>query len=253
MSQFSRGSALADLGRHAESIVALQRSEAAGLLAGAAGRKLHTLMALAYAHEQLPGKALDAVTTGLLRFPGDFELLFTEAQLRAAGGEYARAEECMRSVLSARTRTRDDGSDPSVAGPRARYMLALLCGLQDKYKDAEEEARASAMEEPGYLPTWLVLADALAGQDRVGEIADLVSDDKMPPLARSLVRACLSVLQSDLATAAKELEAIPASAEPLLGSVRAWAQEAPRNAEGTARIIAILPGGARLRRASAPA
>jgi tetratricopeptide (TPR) repeat protein len=237
--QFYRGWALAELGRPAEALVALNLS-AGALLPGAHGRKLYALLARCYLRERSLKRAKEALATGRSIYPDDQELLFTEATVCAAGGDFAGAEHWMRRVLLARVETGLDCEDATIAGSRGRYFLALVCGLQEKYADAEAEAEASIAIEPGYEPTWLVLADALAGQGRLDQVEHRLGDGRTPPTAKALLRMWLRVSLKDLRGAAQELEGAESPTDPLVSRARQWLDDLMGGSKASPRIIDLL-------------
>jgi tetratricopeptide (TPR) repeat protein len=99
--QFSRGCALADLGRPAEALVAFNLATGVRLPASAA-RNVYAQMARCYLQEGCLSLALEVLSTGQSLYPNDRELLLAEADLREAIGEFARAEACRGLVLKTR-------------------------------------------------------------------------------------------------------------------------------------------------------
>jgi hypothetical protein len=205
--QFCRGAALVDLGRHAEALIALNLA-AGGLLPDLAARKLYADMARCYVREGGLSLAVEALETGRSYYPDDPGLLFAQAQLLGAQGDYATAEACMRRIFEVRVDESADCPDAGVAGPRGRYLLALLCALQNKNQSAEFEAHLAVAADPKHAPTWLVLADALAGQGALDGIERLLSDPALPASACVALRMYLRVTRRDFAGAREELEAV---------------------------------------------
>jgi glycosyltransferase involved in cell wall biosynthesis len=240
--QFCRGAALSVLGRYPESLIAFNLA-ASGPLPDLSRRKLYAEMARSYLREGSPSLAFESLEIGLFFFPDDPDLLFAEAQLRGAHGEYARAEECMRIVLSTQMDAKDDCSDASVAGPRGRHFLALACALQGKHEEAEHEIRRSIASDPKYGPAWIVLAESFAGRGQHDRVEALLSDAALPRSARTLLEVYLRAVSGDLAGAHHAVDEAEAGARDL-GRAREWLEDV--SGGRPARPIGLILSGKKL-------
>jgi glycosyltransferase involved in cell wall biosynthesis len=218
---YCRGSALADLGRDAEALVALNFA-AGGFLPHLVARRLCGTMVRSYLREDSIPLALETLERSLSLYPGDPELLFLEVQVCIASGHYARAEQTMRIVLATTMDEMSDCKDAALGGPYGRYTLALACAAQGKFAEAEQEARAAIASDATYSPTWLVLADALAGQEQVHHVESLLADPLLPASARVQLRMYLQVLREGARAARDELERADVAIRSGVGRAEEW-------------------------------
>jgi pentatricopeptide repeat protein len=235
--EYCRGVALSDLNRHTEALIALNLA-AGGALPELASRRLYATMVRCYLREGSPRQALEVLEGALSLFPGDPELLYTEVQLCGASGQYARAEQSMRLVLATQPEEGLDCNDAALAGPRGRYMLALLCAIQYKYEDAEREARASIATDPTYAPAWLVLADSLSGLNRTNELEALLALPGIPAAAQVQLRMYLRAIQHDPQGARDEFHAAEAYIRAGMSRAEEWLTKVSEGA--TPRLLGLI-------------
>jgi tetratricopeptide (TPR) repeat protein len=165
----SRAATLVDLGRPTEALVSLHLCAVAygqsdmpphlGALFGRTNAMLGDLT-----------EALECVRSSLLRHPCDSKLLFMEAELLGALGDYEGAEASIRGQMLVGEEYEPFAcADRTIAGFRARHFLCQLLLFLGRYQEAEAQAQLVIRARPSYAPAWLSLAESLFAQGRFAQ------------------------------------------------------------------------------------
>lgn len=242
VTQFNLGWALANLGRRDEAIVALNLS-GIGVGEGMLHRKREGLLARCYYRTGLRTEAMQVVRSARGLYPDDIELLYTDAQLRTGFGDLPGAEACVREVIAAGRESTADCMDCSVFGSAGFYLLGLVCALQAKHAEAEEAAREATLLDPSLLAAWVVLADALAEQGKLGEIEGFATDPRAPETIRLLLQVCALALRGDTAEAMRKLSPFTPDESSLLAHARLWVAHASAHGSRRSRILDLMRVG----------
>ena len=213
-----RGGTLVDLGRAAEALVSLSLCEAAYPL-GSAPPDIYVNRARAHGMERDLIHALGAVREGLARYATDARLRFLEAEICAALGDYEAAVQSLRSQMLVHSQhSTFSVGDHSVAGFRARHLLAQVLLEMHMYDEAADEARLILKDRPAYGNGWLTLAEALAAVGGVAAMREVTARCPEGPEA-SIVRLLLDAIRlrraDDPGAALEALQEIP---EPVFQS-----------------------------------
>lgn len=164
---FYRGTMLADAGRPAEAIVALETCRPLVHPRTSLALRLAAVLARAYHDAGDEARALEEVRGARARFPEDVGLACAEAELLVHGGEVAAAGACLVAVAG-------EVRDLCVRDLRARALLGeiwLELGLHDAAEALGGELTGRC---PSYGPGWFVLADALLARGRGAELDRLL-------------------------------------------------------------------------------
>jgi tetratricopeptide (TPR) repeat protein len=171
----ARAVTLLGLGRSAEALVTLNICEP-GVALEEFARNIYALRAEAYAAQGLPQEALEAARAGLARSPRDSRLAFVEAQILAALGRLAEAEASLRGQLMVgEEHGKFASADRTIAGFRARHLLAEVLLQKGAPELAEAESRAVVEARPSFGQAWLTLGEALIEQGKFEALDALVS------------------------------------------------------------------------------
>ncbi len=164
LTQFNLGLTFLALGQKVEARVHCRRSLELAPLNGSWVRKLYAFLAGGAADS---AEALVWCQQGLARFPDDTELLFQQACLLSAMGDFASAEanllRLLRTPVAAYWAA---GVDPGLRTYKAQHNLALIYRAQERPAEAEAQWRAILVERPGYLPAALALGELMLAQQR---------------------------------------------------------------------------------------
>jgi tetratricopeptide (TPR) repeat protein len=132
-------------------------------------RKLYYL--IADCQQQL-GNANEAILTcqrGLAICPNDEELLFLEARLRTAQGDYHGAKAVLVRLLGTQSGADFASVPDGLRGFRGRHQLALVCFRSGEYREAESQWRTALKEQPGFLAAHVELGELFLAQKRFSE------------------------------------------------------------------------------------
>lgn len=122
-------------------------------------RKVYAMLAGCHLDKGETAEAREWLDKGLALFPADPEMLFRGGNVYKEAGDIAAAERCLTQVLANRETGHIDSIDVSMTGYKARHNLALLYQETGRYAEAETHWRAALSENPGFVPSWLGLAE----------------------------------------------------------------------------------------------
>ncbi|HVX11705.1 MAG TPA: glycosyltransferase [Pirellulales bacterium] len=145
--------------------------------------KLHALLARSLRQTGQTDAALTVCRQGLAIYPDHAELLFHSGQLLAQRRRFAEAEaSLLRLTAPAGNPGMAMGDDPGLRGYKGRCALAEIYRDWGRPADAEVQWRAALAEQPGYLVSWICLADLFLAQGRWGDAEQLA--ERLQTLAR---------------------------------------------------------------------
>ncbi len=201
---FNLGSVYQELGRHAEALPALRRSLERSHPSDSIVRKLYALLVQCHRKLGQPEQALAACRAGRGFYPEDAELLFQEAELRRQSGDRAGAVQALRQLLEKPEGSHFASLDTGVTGYKARHNLAVLLQEQRQPAEAEAEWRAAVAEQPGFVPSWLGLAELYLAAGRwqaVEEVAAHLETKAEAPMEAGVLRARVYLGRKEFAEA----------------------------------------------------
>lgn len=189
---YHKATTLLDMGRAVESLLAFEAC--APLVRGTTlSESIGGLRTRAYVMAGRLDEALATVRASLDAQPGDTALLYAEAELLAASGQLAAAEERLRDLLAKPAQHAAFANvDRTILAMRARSLLAEVLLAMHRPKDASVEARTVVTERPAFGQAWMALAEAALESDDKKAL-----DDVCGTLARSAaMRPALEALRA---------------------------------------------------------
>jgi tetratricopeptide (TPR) repeat protein len=150
-------------------------------------RKAYALLTAAYRRLGQGDEARRVCEQGLEECPGDPELLFNRGLVCQEMGDVAAAEDSYLHILGTGAEEPYFRSvDTGIAGFKTRHNLATLYRDMGREDAAEAQLRHALTEEPGFLPSWLLLADLLHSGGRSQELDALVGGLKAEAATRGM-------------------------------------------------------------------
>lgn len=156
---FNLGSVYNELGDMPAAIAALEASLAGSHPHDSIVRKLYALIAQCHRRTGDAKRALATCRTGRDIYPDDAELLFIEGNLLKENKDVRGAEELMLRLIRGREAEHFGSVDTGLRGYKARHNLACLYFESHRYAEAESQWRAALVDEPGFVPAHLGLAE----------------------------------------------------------------------------------------------
>ena len=167
-----RGSTLLDLNRPSEAMVSLSLCRAFAARNRSLARTVYPLLVAAYAKDGNLEGAVEAAMEGRQLLPSSADLTFATAELLVRIGRLAAAEELLSTLLDAGEASDED---LTIRAFRARHLRGELRLVRGAFADAESDARHVVEVCPPFGQGWLLLADALIGQRKLGDLDKTIS------------------------------------------------------------------------------
>lgn len=156
---FNLGAVYHELGDHPAAVAALEGSLAGSHPKDSIVRKLYALLSQSHRRAGDREKALSACRAGRAVYPDDAELLFVEGTLAKEAGDTRAAEELLVRLVRGREAEHFGSVDTGLRGYKARHNLACLYLETHRPAEAEAQWRAALVDEPGFLPAQVGLAE----------------------------------------------------------------------------------------------
>jgi glycosyltransferase involved in cell wall biosynthesis len=161
-----KGGTLLDLGRTEEAISCLGQAARFSLGDDDSARMVFLKLATAHVRRDDLGSALETLRSGLSSFPRDRDLLWLEAQVTAACGEYRQAEEALAVLRTGAAEAPRFAIVDEQIPLFAEVLYCRVCLHQGRGADAEGSARAAISRQRSFGPAWLALGEALLMQGK---------------------------------------------------------------------------------------
>jgi tetratricopeptide (TPR) repeat protein len=164
--RYQRATILLDLRRGAEALEAFRQCEPS-MRGTTTERSIPLLKVRAHVVAGNLAGALAEARAGLARYPDDTTLRYNEAGLLAALGDYKEAERSLRAQMGrAEEHAFLAPVDRTIAALHAPLLLADVLLMQERFAEADDEARRLLEQHAQFGQAWLTRGEALLAQGK---------------------------------------------------------------------------------------